>query len=123
MAGLVTEWKGRGEAIVLAWVAGGLFLVEGFYLLLTSSVTLPFGSVSALTAGALSTMAGLGIAFLAAFYRSYGGARAYFGVVIVLIAAGDLWFGGGFWVGSVVGTIAGVLVIVLPPYTRVRLPE
>jgi 4-amino-4-deoxy-L-arabinose transferase-like glycosyltransferase len=118
---LVTEWTGRGEAIVLAMVAGGLFVAEGFYLPY-STVALPFASVSLPAAGAISVAAGLAIVFLAALYRSYGAARSSVGVVIVLIAAGDLWFGGGFWVGTLLGTVAGVLIIVLPPYPRFHQP-
>ena len=121
VAGPITEWRGRGEPIVLAWVAGVLFLVEGFYLLVYTA-SLPFGSLSLPSAGAISVIAGLTLIFLGAFYRSYGDARPYFGTLIVLIAAGDLWFGGGFWVGSVFGTIAGVLIIALPPYPRTHRP-
>jgi hypothetical protein len=121
MTELVTEWKGRGEPMLLAFVAGVLFLAEGFYLLV-DTVSLPFASLSTPAAGAVSAAAGLTVIFLAAFYRSYGGARAYFGTLVVLIGAGDLWFGGGFWVGSVLGVVSGTLIIALPPYSRVRLP-
>lgn len=107
---------------MLAWVAGVLFVTEGFYLAV-NTVPLPFGSVSLPSAAAISAVAGLSVIFLAAFYRSYGDARAYFGTLIVLISAGDLWFGGGFWVGSLLGTIAGVLIIILPPYALVHQPE
>ena len=115
--GLITQWTGRGEAIVLAWGAAGLFLGEGFYLP-TSTGTLPFGSVSHPAAGAISAVAGLALFFLSAFYRSFGSYRSYFGTLIVLVAVGDLWFGGGFWVGTILGTISGVLIITLPPYPR-----
>jgi hypothetical protein len=107
---------------MLAWVAGVLFVTEGFYLL-NHSIALPFGSVDLPSAGALSATAGLALIFLAAFYRSYADLRSYFGTLIVLIAAGDLWFGGGFWVGSIVGTIAGVLILILPPYGLVHQPD
>ncbi|HXY12171.1 MAG TPA: hypothetical protein VEJ85_01575 [Thermoplasmata archaeon] len=117
MQGLITQWTGRGEAIVLAWVAGGLFLGEGFYLP-TNPVALPFDSVSHPAAGAISAVAGLALFFLSAFYRSFGQYRSYMGTLVILIATGDLWFGGGFWVGTILGTIAGVLIIVLPPYPR-----
>jgi len=119
---LVTEWRGRGEPIVLAWFAGALFLAEGLY---ASSypVTLPFASVSLASAGAVSAVAGLTVILVAAFYITYGSFRAYLGTLLVLICTGDLWFGGGFWVGSILGTIAGVLVIVLPPYPVVNSPE
>ncbi|HYA71227.1 MAG TPA: hypothetical protein VEH28_07670 [Thermoplasmata archaeon] len=116
MPGPVNEWRGRGEACVLAWVGGVLFLVEGFYLLVHTAIALPFGSVDLPSAGAVSAAAGLSLIFLAAFYRSYGEYRSYFGTLIVLISAGDVWFGGGFWVGSILGTIAGVLILALPPY-------
>lgn len=106
---------------MLAWTAGVLFVTEGFYLA-SHTLPLPFGSVDLPTAGAISATAGLSLIFLAAFYRSYGEARAYFGTLIVLVSAGDLWFGGGFWVGSVLGLIAGVLIIVLPPYGLVHQP-
>jgi hypothetical protein len=106
---------------MLAWVAAVLFLTEGFYLL-THTLTLPFGSIDLPSAGALSAVAGLSMIFLPAFYRSYGNYRAYFGTLIVLVSACDLWFGGGFWVGSVLGTIAGVLMLVLPPYGLVHEP-
>lgn len=122
MPELETEWRGRGEPILLVGVAGVLFIVEGFYLLVNTA-PLPFGSLSLPSAGAISVMAGLVVIFLAAFYGTYGGVRSYFGTLIVLIAAGDIWFGGGFWVGSIVGTVGGALVIVLPPYPRVRLPS
>lgn len=112
---LVTEWRGRGEPMILAWVAGALFLAEGLYIS-TYRVSLLFGSVSLPSAGAISAVAGLTVVFLAALYRSYGSFRPYIGTLLVLIATGDLWFGGGFWVGSVLGTIAGVLIIALPPY-------
>jgi hypothetical protein len=123
MAGpvLVTEWIGRGEAIVLAMVAGGLFVAEGFYLPY-STVALPFASVSLPAAGAISVAAGLAMVFLAALYRTYGQTRSSVGVVIVLIAAGGLWFGGGFWVGTFLGSVAGALIIVLPPYPRSHQP-
>ncbi len=117
----IMEWRGRGEACILAWVAGVLFVTEGFYLLVNKA-WLPFGSVDLPSAGAVSAFAGLGLIFLGGFYRSYGNFRAYFGTLIVLISAGDLWFGGGFWVGSILGTIAGVLIIVLPPYGLAHQP-
>jgi len=107
---------------MLAWVAGVLFVTEGFYLL-ENPVALPFGSVGLPSAGALSATAGLAVIFLAAFYRTYADFRAYFGALIVLLSAGDLWFGGGFWVGSVVGIVAGVLILVLPPYGLVHQPR
>lgn len=106
---------------MLAWVAGVLFVTEGFYLAV-HTVSLPFGSVDLPSAGALSAAAGLSLIFLGGFYRSYGNFRAYFGTLIVLVSAGDLWFGGGFWVGSIVGMIAGVLIIILPPYGLVHQP-
>jgi hypothetical protein len=116
MRGAVTEWKGHGEACVLAWVAGVLFLVEGFYLLVHTAIALPFASVDLPSAGAVSAAAGLSVIFLAAFYRSYGEYRSYFGTLIVLISVGEVWFGGGFWVGSILGTIAGVLILAFAPY-------
>jgi len=103
-------------------VAGGLFLGEGFDLAV-ATVSLPFASVSDPAAGAISVAAGLSLIILAALYRSYGSTRSFLGPIVVLIAAGDLWFGGGFWVGSLVGTVAGVLIIVLPPYARSHQPE
>lgn len=106
---------------MIAWVAGVLFVTEGFYLA-THTLPLLFGSVDLPTAGAISVAAGLSLIFLAAFYRSYGDFRAYFGMLIVLISTGDLWFGGGFWVGSILGAIAGVLIIMLPPYGLVHQP-
>jgi hypothetical protein len=121
MPEVVTEWVGRGEAILLAMIAGGLFLAEGFYLPY-STVTLPFASVSLPAAGAISVVAGLSVIFLAALYRSYGSARLSMGPIIILVSAGDLWFGGGFWVGTILGTIAGVLITVLPPYPRFHQP-
>jgi len=121
VAGPVTEWRGRGEACVLAWTAGVLSIVEGFDLLVRT-VALPFGSVDLPSAGAVSVAAGLSLIFLGGFYRSYGEYRSYFGTLIVLIAAGGLWFGGGFWVGSVLGLIAGVLIIALPPYPLAHSP-
>jgi hypothetical protein len=99
-----------------------LFLVEGFYLLVHTSIALPFGSVDLLSAGATSSAAGLSMVFLGGFYRSYGEYRAYFGTLIVLISVGDLWFGGGFWVGTVLGAIAGVLIIALPAYPLLHRP-
>jgi len=121
MPGLVTEWRGRGEPIVLAAIAAVLFITEGFYLLV-STVPLPFGSLSLPAAGAAEVAVGLCVMFLAVFYRTYGGARSYFGTLILLLAAGDLWFGGGFWAGSLLGSVAGALIIALPPYPRVSLP-
>lgn len=106
---------------MLTWVAAVLFIAEGFYLL-SNTVVLPFGSVDLPSAGALSSVVGLSLIFLGAFYRSYADYRAYFGTLIVLISAGGLWFGGGFWVGSIVGIVAGVLIIVLPPYGLVHEP-
>jgi len=116
VSGLVTEWRGRGEACVLTWVAGVLLLVEGFYLLVHTSIALPFGSVDLPSAGATSVAGGLSLIFLGGFYRSYGEYRTYFGTLIVLISVGAIWFGGGFWVGTFLGAIAGVLIIVLPAY-------
>jgi hypothetical protein len=121
MTGLVTEWRGRGEPIALAVVAAILFVAEGFYLLV-SAVPLPFGSLSLPAAGATEVAVGLSVLFLALFYRTYGGARSYFGTLIVLLAAGDLWFGGGFWAGSLLASVAGALIIALPPYPTVSLP-
>jgi len=106
---------------MLAWVAGVLFVTEGFYLLV-NTLALPFGSVDDPSAGAISAAAGLAVIFLAAFYRSFGDFRSYLGTLIVLISVGDLWFGGGFWVGSALGTIAGVLAICLPPYALRHTP-
>ena len=117
----VTEWRGRGEACILAFVAGVIFVTEGFYLL-NHTLSLPFASVDLPSAGAISATAGLSVVFLAAFYRTYAEFRSYFGTLIVLISVGDLWFGGGFWVGSILGSIAGVLVIALPPYGIVHQP-
>ena len=117
----VTEWRGRGEACILAWVAGVLFVTEGFYLV-SYSLSLPFGSVDLPSAGAISATAGLSVIFLAAFYRTYADFRSYFGTLIVLVSAGDLWFGGGFWVGSILGTVAGMLILLLPPYGIVNQP-
>jgi hypothetical protein len=106
---------------MLAWVAGVLFLVEGFYLL-THTFALPFSSLDLPTAGAISAFAGLSLIYLAAFYRSYGEFRAYLGTLIVLVSACGLWFGGGFWAGSVLGLTSGVLIIALPPYGLVHQP-
>jgi hypothetical protein len=122
VSGLVTEWRGRGEACILSWVAGVLFVVEGFYLT-SHTLALPFASVDLPSAGAISVVAGLSLIFLAALYRSYGDYRSYLGTLITLISAGALWFGGGFWVGSILGTISGVLVIVLPPYPQTHRPS
>lgn len=106
---------------MLTWVAGVLFIAEGFYLL-TNKLVLPFASVDLPTAGAVSVVAGLSMVFLGGFYRSYGEYRSYFGTLVVLVAACDIWFGGGFWAGSIIGTAAGALILVLPPYALVRDP-
>jgi len=108
--------------MLIGWCAGALFLAEGFYLP-GSSIALPFGSVSDPAAGAVSAVAGLTVLFLSSFYRSYGFYRPYLGTLLVLISAGDLWFGGGFWVGSFLGATAGALIIALPPYPRYYRPE
>lgn len=113
----MTEWQGRGEAIVLGVVAGILILGEGLYLI-SNKVALPFASIALPVAGALGAVAGLSVLFLALFYRTYGDARPYIGPLLILISVGDLWFGGGFWVGAVLGAVSGVLVIVLPVYPR-----
>jgi len=107
---------------MLAWVAGVLFVAEGFYLL-TNSLALPFASVDLPTAGAVSAVAGLGLIFLGGFYRSYGEYRSYLGTLILLISACDIWFGGGFWAGSIIGAFAGALMLVLPPYGLMHDPD
>jgi len=106
---------------MLTWAAGVLFVAEGFYLVVDRLV-LPFASIDLPTAGAVSAVAGLSLIFLGGFYRSYGEYRSYFGTLIVLVSAGGIWFGGGFWAGSVIGTVAGVLVLVLPPYGLMHVP-
>jgi len=107
---------------MLAWVAGVLFVAEGFYLL-TNKLVLPFASVDLPTAGAVSAVAGLSLIFLAGFYRSYGEYRAYLGTLILLISACDIWFGGGFWAGSIIGTVAGALMLALPAYGLTHHPD
>lgn len=119
MYGRIDEWRGRGEACVLAWAAGLMFIIEGFYLLV-GAAQLPFASVAPMTAGVVSALAGLGLIFLGGFYRSYADARGYFGTLAVIVSVGGLWFGGGFWVGSILGTIAGGLILALPPYGLVH---
>ena len=121
MAPGVTEWTGRWEAILVGVIAGLLLLGDGFYLLANNGV-LPFGSVDDPTAGATSVAAGLAVVFLAIYYRTYGEFRGYIGVLLILISGGDLWFGGGFWAGSLLGTAAGVLVVALPPTPRFHSP-
>lgn len=115
MSGRIDEWRGRGEACVLAWAAGLMFIIEGFHLLVATT-QLPFASVAPQSAGVISALVGLTLIFLGGFYRSYADARAYFGTLAVLVSVGGIWFGGGFWVGSIVGTIAGGLILALPPY-------
>lgn len=121
MSGPIDEWRGRGEACVLAWAAGMMFIIEGFYLLV-GSVQLPFASVNSQSAGVVSTLAGLSMIFMGGFYRSYAELRGYFGSFGLLVSVGGLWFGGGFWAGSILGTIAGGLILVLPPYGLVHEP-
>ena len=123
MSAPVTEWRGRGEVMFLTGIAGVLFVVEGFYLAANTAVTLPFESVSLPAAGALSAVAGVALVLLAGLYRGFGSQRAYLGTLVVLVATGDLWFGGGFYVGTILGTVAGVLMIALPPYPLAFTPE
>jgi len=123
MSGRVTEWRGRGELMFLGGIAGVLFVIEGFYLAANTSVSVPFGSVTLPAAGALSSVAGVALVLLSALYRGYGSYRAYLGTLVLLVAAGNLWFGGGFYVGTILGTIAGTLMIALPPYPIVFTPE
>lgn len=106
---------GRGEAVGLGAIAGVLFLIEGAYLFF-QAVALPFGSVPLDLAGALSIAGGGALLVLAFVYRSRPDARSSVGPVVVIIAAGGLWFGGGFLVGTILGLVAGVLMIVLPIY-------
>jgi hypothetical protein len=109
--------RGRGEAEVLTVVAGLLFVLEGAYLL-GGSVALPFSGIVLQDAGVLSALAGLSLLILALVYRTNPEYRSLLGTLTVLLAASDLWFGGGFLAGSVVGTIGGLLMILLPLYGR-----
>lgn len=120
--GVVTEWTGRGEAMILGGTAGVLFVTEGLYLQY-NVIPLVFSSVACDTAGALSAVAGLALLLFSGLYRTYGGYRSHLGTLVVLISAGDLWFGGGFWVGTILGVVAGVLMITLPPYARIHQPS
>lgn len=113
----VTEWTGRGEVMALGILAGIIFLGSGFYLL-TNHVPPTFGSVDDPTAGAVSVASGLAMIFLAAFYRTFGQYRSYFGLAFIVIGGGELWFGGGFLAGSFLAAVAGVLAIVLPATER-----
>lgn len=106
---------GRGEAVGLAVLAGLLLVFEGGYLFF-ASVVLPFASVPLEPAGAFSIAGGVALMILAAAYRVGPGTRPYVGPTVVIISAGALWFGGGFLVGTILGLVAGVLMIVLPIY-------
>jgi hypothetical protein len=112
---MMEDPRGRGEGVALTAVAGLLFIAEGVYVS-GGSVPLPFSDVPLQVAGVLSALAGLSLLILAVVYRTSPAYRSLLGTLAVLFAAGDLWFGGGFLVGSVVGTIGGLLMILLPLY-------
>ena len=106
---------GRGEAVGLAVIAGLLFIIEGGYLFF-DRVALPFASIPLALAGAFSIAGGVVLVVLAFAYREGPNARPSLGPAVVIISAGAIWFGGGFLVGTILGLVSGVLMIVLPIY-------
>ena len=104
---------GRPEAAFLTAVSGAILLVEGFYLI-TGSGTPSYASVSVSQAGFLSSALGLGILVLAFAFWTKPQFRSSVGTTTILLSAVDFWFGGGFLVGSLLGLIGGLLMILLP---------
>ncbi len=103
---------GRPEAAFLTAVSGAICVVQGLYLI-TGSVVLPYASVSLTQAGLLSAVLGLGILTLAFTFWTKPQLRSSLGTTTILLSAVDFWFGGGFFVGSLLGLVGGVLMVML----------
>lgn len=102
-------------AFALSLAAGVLFLLEGFVFSLASSLASALGSPAAgdlLGAlGFASVVTGLIVVLLAvALYRSPEAHMAV-GIVIVILSLGSFLFGGGFYLGAILGVIGGYLAI------------
>lgn len=99
--------------MVLTAISGALCVLQGLYLF-GSPLSLPYSGIPLPAAGAVSALVGVVLLIVADLYRTLPEYRPRFGPLVVVLAAADLWFGGGFLVGTVIGLIGGVLMIALP---------
>lgn len=104
---------GRLEPVVLATVGGFVLMAEGVFLF-RGHVTLPFGSISTGAAAYGALFGGLAVIALAWTYRNGRDFAPLAGTGILLLASALLVCGGGFWVGSLLGLLSGLLILLLP---------
>jgi Family of unknown function (DUF6114) len=108
-----TRPRGRSEAAILTGVAGVLCTIQGLSLF-GASTPLPYADISVPAAAVAAALVGVTLMLVADLYRTLPEYRPRFGPLVIILAASDFWFGGGFLVGSLLGVIGGLLMIVLP---------
>jgi hypothetical protein len=102
-------------AFLLTLFGGLLILVEGALLLFAAAVLGSAGydvasSVSGI--GAIVALLGLFLVLLATAVLVKPAAHRDLGVIILVVAAVSFLFGGGFFLGGILGVLGGVLAIV-----------